>query len=155
MDCIAKSMMLRGLLGGAGFTLAYWQFDSLFVAQIVLALVWLGMLLFYDLPQARRLSRTSGNVKFHPSFRFTSVRRLAGLGLPAGILSWLTSLQVSMPRYFVEEIMGGSALGVFTALAYLLVGFELVARSVNYAALPRFAKLFQEAKAKEIHRLVV
>jgi len=51
--------------------------------------------------------------------------------------------------------MGTSELGVFTALAYLLIGIELVARSMNYAAVPRFARLIREVKAKEIHRLVV
>jgi len=155
MDCIAKSMMLRGLLGATGFALAYLWFESLPIAQLALGTVWLAMLVLYDLPKASQMSRADGGAKLRPCFRWATMKRIAILGLPAGILSGLTSLQVCVPRYFVEGMMGASELGVFTALAYLLIGIEMAARSVNYAAVPRFARLIREAKAKEIRKLVV
>lgn len=155
MDCIAKSMMLRGLLGVAGFSLAYLWFDSLPIAQLTLGAIWLAMLVLYDLPKARQLNNDTGRAKLWPCLRWATVKQLAVLGLPAGILSGLTSLQVNVPRYFVEGIMGTNELGVFTVLAYLLIGIELAARSVNYAAIPKFARLIREANAKEISQLVV
>jgi O-antigen/teichoic acid export membrane protein len=68
--------------------------------------------------------------------------RLTWLALPLGIVMMLISLGSSVPRYFVEAELGERALGVFSAMAYLMVVGNTVVFALGQAASPRLARYF-------------
>jgi O-antigen/teichoic acid export membrane protein len=70
--------------------------------------------------------------------------RLAWLAFPLGVLFVLDSLNASIPRYFVERHGGNAALGLFTAVAYLMMAGVTVVGAVLEAARPRLARQFIE-----------
>ncbi len=99
MDRIAGSLLLKGPLSLAALCGAMYVTRSIVWAVIGLAFGRLLVLLVWD-------SR--------PDF------------LPLGVISMLISLNLSIPRYFVEVHSGSAELGIFSAIASLLTAGNLV-----------------------------
>jgi O-antigen/teichoic acid export membrane protein len=142
MDYIAVSMLIRGATAFAAFAVTFYVTGSLSSALLVVCASWLVVLALYDARMACRLV-VAGSPWWKPHWSAETAKQLFWMGMPAGILSWLTSLQVNVPRYFVQHVMGEAALGVLSAQAFLLIGLEMGARSFNYAAMPRMARFIQ------------
>ena len=108
--------------------------------------VWLAVLMFYDVPKARRW--TTGHEMF---FRFDrrALGRLAMLGLPLGWVATLTSLGVNTPRYFLEYYCGLEEQGIYSSLAYLFVVVSLVVVALTQSVTTRLARLFADGDRKE------
>jgi O-antigen/teichoic acid export membrane protein len=51
----------------------------------------------------------------------------------------LISLNINVPRYFIEHYAGTRALGFFAAIAYLMVAGNLVTNAVGQSATPKLA----------------
>lgn len=154
MDFIARSMLARGVLGLAAFAVAFAATGSLAAAVVALCIVWLVVLIAYDGPMVQELSLEGSPRWWLPAWSASTVKRLVWLGLPAGVLSWLVSLQMYVPRYVVQHRLGEADLGVFSALASVFVGVELAARSFNHAAVPRLARYAAAKQADALGQLV-
>jgi hypothetical protein len=103
MDYIAKSMLLRAIGGLAVFALAFHLTGSLSVAVFSLCAVWMIVLLAYDGPVIGMLFEPGSAPWWLPGWSSTAAKHLIWLGFPAGILSWLVSLQMYVPRYVVQH----------------------------------------------------
>jgi O-antigen/teichoic acid export membrane protein len=68
--------------------------------------------------------------------------KLAMAGLPMGFVLMLVSLNINIPRYFIQQRLGMHELGIFSAIATLLVAGSVVTNAVGQAAAPRLAKCF-------------
>jgi O-antigen/teichoic acid export membrane protein len=68
--------------------------------------------------------------------------RLVRLALPLGIVTTVASLNVSIPRYFIQARMGERQLGIFSAMAYATVAMALVSDSLGHCAIPRMSRLY-------------
>lgn len=71
-----------------------------------------------------------------------STRRLLELaaeGLPMGVILLLSTLQTTVPRYFVDALLGSGALGLFAAAAQLTAAGNVFVGALGSAALPRLA----------------
>ncbi|GGL75102.1 hypothetical protein GCM10010840_11500 [Deinococcus aerolatus] len=135
MDIIARSTLIKGPLSLLTLLLGF-LWGGLPGAAAALAIGWLLLLLAYDLPNARRLS-TAQDLQMGG----TSVMwRLFKVALPLGVVMGLLSLSANIPRYEIESTLGTSALGVFSALAYLMVALGVVVSAVGQAASPRLAR---------------
>jgi glycosyltransferase involved in cell wall biosynthesis len=66
-------------------------------------------------------------------------RALVILALPMGFVLLLSSLQLNVPRYFIEHKLGTDQLGAFTALAYLVVVGSTLITAVSQTISPQFA----------------
>ena len=154
MDYIAISMLVRGTGGLAAFALTFQLTRSVNAAVVSLSAIWLLVFAAYDGPVAARLTPVGSTPWWNLPWSSAMAKRLIWLGFPAGILSWLVSLQIYAPRYFVQHELGEGPLGVFSALAAIFIGLELVARSFNHAAVPRLAKFAASRQSAALFRLV-
>jgi O-antigen/teichoic acid export membrane protein len=144
MDRIAISMILKGVLSMMALGLAIALCSRTALAVLVLAASWAAVLFAYDLPQSAALlrERCPGAGLPRPRWSRPHLLRLTWLALPLGIVMMLISLSASVPRYFVETALGERALGVFSAMAYLMVVGNTVVFALGQAASPRLARYF-------------
>jgi O-antigen/teichoic acid export membrane protein len=166
MDRIAISMILKGAVSMAalGLAVALTPGAAGLAAVLALAASWAAVLVGYDLPQSAALLRAacpgagSGTGLPRPRWSRPHLLRLTWLALPLGIVMMLISLAASVPRYFVEAELGERALGVFSAMAYLMVVGNTVVFALGQAASPRLARYFASGQIAAfralLHRLL-
>jgi len=168
MDRIAKSMMIKGLLSLVALGLGVQLTGSIVWGTLGLALVWALILLCYDIRSgawilgSRRTSvglkppREAGPVsELRPTLSIETLRRLTRLTLPLGFVMLLISLNPNIPRYFVEGYLGERELGIFAALAYIMVAGNTVVNALGTAAAPRLAKYYAEGMTEAFNALLL
>jgi len=80
---------------------------------------------------------------------------LMRLALPLGIVTTLASINLNMPRYFIEARMGEHELGIFSALAYATVAMTLVSDSLGHCAMPRMSRLYADGQLADFRSVLV
>ncbi|MEM7714291.1 MAG: oligosaccharide flippase family protein [Cyanobacteria bacterium P01_A01_bin.68] len=138
MDRIAISLMIKGplslLLLGLGVFLSgnvVWGVGGLVFAWVVVLVgcdIRNGTLILNRVPKIRLSWKT--------------ITKLVWLCLPLGLVKMLISLNANVPRYFIEEYLGERQLGIFAALAYLMVAGNMVIFALGESASPRLAKYY-------------
>jgi O-antigen/teichoic acid export membrane protein len=154
MAGIGISMMVRAALGLAALTLAVYWTHSLVWGAFALLLSSTFVLLAYDIPKSLRSSSFSllqvwnaideylRNVGSRYGYR--RLWQLAIAGAPMGIVLMLVSLNINIPRYFIQQHLGTRELAIFSAIATLLTAGSVVTNAAGQAAAPRFAKSFSD-----------
>jgi O-antigen/teichoic acid export membrane protein len=150
MDRIAISMIFKGIVSLAALGLTIAVSGRTVLAVLALAASWAVVLFAYDLPQSAALLREAcpgagagaGAGLRRLRWSRPHLLRLTWLALPPGIVMMLISLGTSVPRYFVEAELGERALGVFSAMAYLMVVGNTAVFALGQAASPRLARYF-------------
>jgi len=152
MSGIAVSTAMRAVLSIAALGIAVSVTHSLVwgAAGLVLAS---GVVLFvYDIPKA--LTQRKGQPGFKLGESLTYLReltsagehrrltKLALMGLPMGFVMMMVSLNLNIPRYFIQRHLGMAELGIFSAIATLMAAGGVVTNAVGQAAAPRLAKYF-------------
>lgn len=150
MDRIAISMILKGGLSLAALAGILYLTGSLLWAVAGLAGAWAAILALYDIPVSLRLLRPAGR----PQLQAATLGRLASLALPLGVVMMLISLNTNIPRYFIEHYQGEHQLGIFAALAYLVVAESTVIAALGQAATPRLAQYHAGGRRTAFYRLV-
>jgi O-antigen/teichoic acid export membrane protein len=148
MDLIARSLMLKGL-GSVPAAHVGYVIGGTVAAASSLAVIWLGVLVFHDIPASRRYRPY---VQESPSL--VAVVRLLRLSLPLGFVGLLLSLQANLPRYTLERVCGAHELGVFAALASLPAAGATLVTALGQSASPRLAHLFRSDPAAFLKRLL-
>ncbi|MGC8861295.1 MAG: lipopolysaccharide biosynthesis protein [Armatimonadota bacterium] len=146
MDRIAISMVVRGTIALLGLSAAVYLTRSVLWGVIAMAGAWTAVLLAYDAPSALRiLSNGKMNAALNllrPIWDRRALWKLAWLALPLGCAMLLVSLNVNIPRYFVQWQYGERQLGFFVAVAYLMVAVSTVVNALGQAACPRLARYY-------------
>lgn len=151
MDRIAKSQTIKGPLSLAALGLIVYITGNVLWGVIGLAAAWLFLLLFYDLRNASVTLRESssfqgktfvGKEEMRPDFEPRRLAHLAWLALPLGLVMALISLNTNIPRYFIEHELGTAKLGIFAALAYLVVAGNTLVSAMGQSVTPRLAKYY-------------
>jgi len=148
---VAISLMMRGVASVLVFSLTFAYFRNLALSVAAMSGVWLAVLLFYDVRNVRAL------IGRHDSFfRFDrrELRRLAMLGLPLGWVVFFGSLNVNIPRYFLQHYLGLADQGIYASLAYLVVAINLVVAALGVSVTTRLARLFAAGDRKQFVRLL-
>ena len=129
-----------------------------------LAAIWAIVLVFYDIPNGliilnaetgREPAVSSQQHWLQPSVNLSTLRSLVGLALPLGLVMMLISLNVNIPRYFIEHHLGDRELGIFSALSYLMVAGNIVVSALGQSASPRLAQYYTAGKSKDFQNLLV
>lgn len=146
---VAISLMMRGIGSIVVFSLIFARFRNLELSVVAMSGVWLLVLLFYDVPNVRVFDDNG-------LFRFDKrgLWRIAMLGLPLGWVATLASLNVNVPRYFLQHYLGLAEQGIFASLAYLIVAVNLVVSALTQSVTTRLARLFAEGEIEEFSRLL-
>lgn len=140
MQGVALSLMARGIAGLVALGVLYTVTDDLLWGVLGIAFAYGAVLVLHDIPVAVRMLRD--HQEAHWGERL-GARRLAWAAAPLGLMALFNSLAVNMPRVLVERFRGEEALGVFSALAYLVAASTVLARALSQVAAPRLAQRFQ------------
>ena len=159
LDLTTRSLCLRGLSGVGAMTLGYWLGGSLTASIAAMTAAWAACYLLYDLPAQRRLlaepqpdARPAARPR--PTGHSARRRRLAWVALPMGVVALLISLNVNVPRYFIEAWLGEQALGAFAAMFYFVVVGSLVVNGLGQATLVNLAACDARGQRRAFLRLL-
>ncbi len=134
MRFVALSKMLRGGLGLAALVAVVAGGGSLAAGSWALAAAWTGFLLVVDLPMGRTLEPLDA----WP--RAATLWRLAATASPLGVVTGVSAMTQSVPRYLLQHSHGAAAVGYFTALAALGPALSQLASAVCHAAAPSLGR---------------
>lgn len=152
MDRIARSMMIKGPLSLAALGAAVYVNRTALSGAVALAAAWLLGLLCYDVPCAWSLISREA---FRPLWHRQRLLQLTWLTLPMGLVVMLISLNVNIPRYFLESLAGSRQLGIFAALAYLMQVGGMIMNAVGNVVIPRLAKYYAEGQRQAFRFLLI
>lgn len=151
------SLMLRGVAALAVLAVVVQLTGSVPIGTAAVALAWLLCFLLYDIAQAARLHRTHPDQQdgsLRPRFHWPTFGRLTLLALPLGVVMALISLQVNIPRYFLQWFAGSASLGYFGVLVYPMMAGMMVTTAMGQAASPRLARHYIADRAAFLRVLV-
>jgi O-antigen/teichoic acid export membrane protein len=152
MSGIAISMTLRAIVSVGSLSLGVYLTHSLAWGAACMLASSALVLMAYDMPKALsvgsiRLSALKREFRTYCHEVITQdgrkrVQKLALAGLPMGFVLMLVSLNLNIPRYFIQQHLGTHELAIFSAIATLLTAGSVVTNAVGQAAAPRLAKSF-------------
>ena len=151
MDAIAISMIAKGTLAIAVFSLLLYVAGNLLWAVAGVAVVQAAVFLLYDWPVNRRLGPSS---LVSPSG--ISPRRLWSLlvlALPMGLASCMPYLSASVPRYVLEMYEGEKSVALFSAAIAPLSLMMLFNSAITQPTLTRAAMLLEQSDLGGLKRL--
>jgi O-antigen/teichoic acid export membrane protein len=136
LDFVARSQLVRGVLSVGFFATAMVSTQRLTTALLAMGVAWLTSLTLHDWRTNRRLVAREPSAPSTGRWR-ERIGRLTADAAPLGISALLVSLNVSMPRLVIERELGSHALGVFAAMAYLVVAGRMVALPFAQVVAPK------------------
>jgi O-antigen/teichoic acid export membrane protein len=159
MDRIAISKIIKGIISLAALSAGVALTGSVFWGVVSMALVWGVLLVSYDLPNGRRVLQNPRLVsdarRLRPHLHLPRLLRLLQLALPLGLVMLMISLNTNIPRYFLEAHWGTAELGIFAALAYVLIGGGMLIEALGQAASARLANYYAAGQSAAFVRLLL
>ncbi|HEY9852390.1 MAG TPA: oligosaccharide flippase family protein [Leptolyngbyaceae cyanobacterium] len=167
MDRIAISMMIKGPLSLLLLGIGVYCRGSVLWGSVGLAIAWAIVLFSYDIRSGALLLKTSPSVTsqhksttisrnpLHPRWNLKILGQLTCLSLPLGVVMMLISLNSNIPRYFIQSYLGERELGIFAALAYLMVAGNMVILALGQSASPRLAKYYAMGNSQAFRTLLI
>lgn len=158
-DMMSVGWAVNGLVSFVALGLGLLLTKSLMIACMASLLGSIIALCAVNIPN---LLKSSGNLsitclvrEFEPRWDWRRLLRLAWFAFPLGLSGMLLSLNVSIPRYFIEHAIGTSALGLFAAFAYFMVAGNTLVIALAQAAMPHLSALYAAGQHGAFDRLVV
>ncbi len=146
---ISKSLIARSLLSVIALASAIYLSRSLLWGVASIALARAVVLLGYDI--LRRTHGLSGdaepftrNAALTPRFDLSVQRDLLWLSFPLGIVVLLSSLNSSIPSYFIKNALGERDLGIFSAIGFMVSVGNMAVVSLGQSAFTRLARSYVE-----------
>ena len=163
MDRIAISRMLQGIFQLLSLGIVLYFTRNLFLATLAWAIASGTITIFYDIPNVRYVHKTtianlSGGKaaeKLSPSWNRQILSKLAIVTLPLGLAVMLGSLWVNIPRYFIEDSLGKSELGIFAAVASFMMVGTTILTALGQPVIPKLAKLHAAKEFSMFDRLTL
>lgn len=166
LDQTGRSMMMRGALSVVALSAGLYLTHDVFWGCVGLAIVWLAALVLFDFRRGRRFVALSERFLqpskwtrwWWPECRAQTFERqwnLMRLALPLGFVTTMASINLNLPRYFIEARMGEHQLGVFSALAYSTVAVTLISDSLGHCAVPRMSRLYAGRQFAEFRSVLL
>lgn len=153
MDRIAMSRMLTGVAQVMVCAGALAMTRSVVVATAGMALVSALVAVTYDLHNARLISASFAALM--PAWDWTPLRRLAVVGIPAGLTITLGSLAINIPRYVVALHFNERDLGMFAAIGAVALAGGLLVTALAQSAAPRLALYYASGNWRAFDRLLI
>lgn len=149
MDYVGVSFSLRGVLSLASVAILFRASHSAALGLAGLAISWGAVFILFDIPMARNLVRTRNHLAHAAGLMAETLcpvldrRQLTQLSLeaaPLGIVAFLLTIQIQIPRYVVAGVLHTRELGLFSAAAYLTFTGALLVNALGAPAMVRLAK---------------
>ena len=156
MDLIATSLLIKGPLSLAVLTAGLLLTGGLIWSIAALAVSWGLVLFLYDRSVGEMvLVRLGGGRHARPNWKPKRLWHLANVALPLGCTVMLVSLNLNIPRYFVAYYSGERQLGVFAALAHLLLAGNLIMNAFGQTASARLARDWADGRLQSFRHLLL
>ncbi len=149
MQFIAFSQIIKGSLSLVAFIVLLYKFKNILIPCIGMAIIWGVVCIFIDCKETlRRANKDSNHNILDLSlflnyekllYKLLGFREIAIKAFPLGIMGFLVSLSVNIPRYVIEDEIGARALGFYSAITYIMLGAVMVMSGVLQSAIPRLA----------------
>jgi O-antigen/teichoic acid export membrane protein len=160
MDRIAVSLMIKGSLSLLLLGIGLYISNSALWGVLGLVLAWAVVLVGYDIRNGDLILKQMLKVKdialrVQPRWYLKTLGKLVQSSLPLGFVMMLISLNGNIPRYFIEKYLGERELGIFAAIAYLMVAGSMVALALGESANPKLAKYYASGNTKAFYKLLL
>ncbi len=157
MDWLARSLIVRGILGASLIFAGTALSGQLATGLALQAAGWLAVFLAHDLGMARRMNdeESAGGGGIRPDWDSGRLWRLFRVSMPLGVSGGLIALRQSTPRYVIEKLLGLEAVGLFTAVFYILNSVVLFINAIGHASSARLARLYSQGMAAAFRKLLV
>lgn len=143
MDCIGKSWMLKGVVTFAVFGGVLYITDSLLYAILAMAAVSFLIIIVYDIPITGKLEDIRVIGMENKSFQ------LMKECFPLVCYQLLTTAIPTIPRIFMERMLGNYDLGIYSSVAAPTVIVQMGASYIFNPFMTMFAELYMDKKKKE------
>jgi O-antigen/teichoic acid export membrane protein len=147
MVVVAKSMLLKGLVSILFLCAAISISPTARAAALGICLGSALTFAIYDWPMTSKF-RATFEADHAPAQR-VRLLSLAWLALPLGVVQGLVSLGANIPRYYLERFAGPKDLGIYSALASLIIAGQTVVSALGNVSSPRLARSFAAGKLRE------
>ena len=142
MDINAKSMILRSILLFIGFFISIKLTNNLILGLIIMNVVTLGILVFYNFKKFKEL------FVFEKIFKLKNVTKVLWLTFPIMGFEMLSALTVSIPRIKYATIGDIGKLGIYISIYTIVIFLQLAIQIVIVAFAPYMAKDYSEDRRK-------
>ncbi|MGJ3230762.1 MAG: lipopolysaccharide biosynthesis protein [Oceanicaulis sp.] len=150
-ELVARSLILRGPLALVLFILLLWTTRRPDVAFFSQFLIWSVVAFAHDHAAATRLHEGGATPKRSPRSLFY----LAVNSLPLGLSGSLSQLSGSAPKLIVGWTLGLTALGYYTAIAFVLQAGTIAIQQASQAFASRLARRHLAGDLKTVRRILV
>ena len=162
MNYVAVSLLINGLLSAVSVALATWWMRDVVWASCAYLLGSAASLFGYNIrtglvvlrprsdssPAIAARPLTIGALAPRGGWDREALMRLAWYAAPLGLVAGLATLTTNIPRYFIHHHLGEAGLGVYAAVAYVMVAGVTLIGAVCTAATPRLARSFAAGDAR-------
>jgi O-antigen/teichoic acid export membrane protein len=158
MDRIALSMMIKGPLSLLLLGIGVYLTGKVLWGVVGLAVAWSLVLVAYDIRSGALMLSSIANpiaTALRPRWQLKTLRKLVWVALPLGFVMMLLSLNTNIPNYLIERYLGERELGVFAAIAYLMVAGSMVVSALGESASPRLAKYYEAGNSAAFGTLLL
>ena len=143
MDYIGKSWMVKGIITLIAFLMGLLLTSNLFVAIICMTISSFVVIILYDIPRVKSL--TNVNVELLDKRIFLLMKEC----FPLFCYLILSTVISTIPRVFMERILGSYALGVYGSIAAPTLIVQMGASYVFNPFLTLFAEQYHLGRGKE------
>jgi O-antigen/teichoic acid export membrane protein len=164
MAKISISMILRGTLSLCALSAAVYVRGTMTWGAVGLVFSSAAVLVAFDVPVSLKLLGLTPLRAFReckawmagmfagPGAGFRRLASLASAGVPLGLVLMLVSLNLNIPRYFVERSLGIREQGIFSSLANLMAAGSVVVGALGQCVTPRLARFFATGQMRAFGR---
>jgi O-antigen/teichoic acid export membrane protein len=153
MEAIAWSMAAKAAAGTVAFGLVLLAGGGLVAASVGLGSGYLLGILLVDRPLwKRRGFNQRYSWRFEPTAKTAKVIAQAA---PLALAMFMLSLQANAPRFVIEATSGKAVLGIFAAVAQLMLPTTMLTAALGGSSLQRLAQHVAGGQAKQVDALML
>jgi O-antigen/teichoic acid export membrane protein len=153
VDKIAVSLIMKGFLSLLLLSIGVYQSSNILWGVTGLVFAWAVVLISYDIFNGVLVLKHLSQLQ--PRWKHPILAKLVWLCLPLGFVMMLVSLNNNIPRYFIEQYLGEEQLGIFAAIAYLMVIGGMLVNALGESVSPWLAKYYAAGDAIAFRTLLL
>jgi O-antigen/teichoic acid export membrane protein len=149
MDLLGKSLILKSVSAVAVVLFLASSGCSIEVTLFGIVIAWCLIFYTYEFPKYRQLMELNDDrLQFRKVDILASLPKLVRMSIPMGLVVLVHNLNLNVPKYAVEAVLGEADLAIFASIAYITVAGATLVSAIGQPAIPRLAHYYYEQKSK-------
>ncbi|WP_088031977.1 oligosaccharide flippase family protein [Evansella clarkii] len=137
LKLVGKLIIIKHLMTLSVFAITLFYTENVQISLILYLLIQIGYL---NLNEKRVVTKS---IKEKSASRIGAMKSLLIIALPMGFVQIVVSLNTFIPRYFIEWLESPEALGVFSAISYVIVVGNIFMGGLAQVLIPRLSKWYK------------